>query len=318
VCGSGGAKRSFPARETMYGTKEEFEYLECLECGSLQIKNVPKDLSRFYPDDYYLLTEARASVEPLSWPRAFLRGARTNYYIGRWNLIGWLVDKIKPNYFKMNWEWFTHSRVSTKSRILDVGCGTGNLLRNMYAQGFQWLTGIDPHTKEPFCLPGLRILKGRLDDLTERFDFIMLHHSLEHMPDPVSALRAAQRHLRRGGHVLVRLPVTGTYGWRHYGLNWIGLDPPRHIFVPTVAGMMRLARRSNFAVVKFWFDTTDWNLLMSEKQQRSIPARDRTKGFVIEGLFTPEQVTEFRKRAEDLNRDGDGDTACFILQSAGQ
>jgi hypothetical protein len=37
----------------MIGLGEAFDYLECPVCGSLQIAEIPADLSRYYPADYY-------------------------------------------------------------------------------------------------------------------------------------------------------------------------------------------------------------------------------------------------------------------------
>jgi hypothetical protein len=33
-------------------------------------------------------------------------------------------------------------------------------------------------------------------------------------------------------------------------------------------------------------------------------------------MFYPEQIEEFRRAAAELNRQGDGDSACFYLQRA--
>src|SRR6476661_7449138 len=36
----------------MFGTRDEFEYLECAECGTVQIAEIP-DLTAYYPQGYY-------------------------------------------------------------------------------------------------------------------------------------------------------------------------------------------------------------------------------------------------------------------------
>ena len=317
MCGSEEHKRAFVAREALYGTREEFEYLECPACGSLQIKSIPPDLSRFYRNDYYSLANENAKLADISMWRAFLRGQRTNYCMNQSSPLGWLIDKMRNNYFDMPWEWFTHSRISVKSNILDVGCGSGDLLRSMREQGFKRLTGIDPHIERSIILPNLRILKQQLGELTELFDFIMLHHSLEHMPDPFTALKDVRKLLRPSGHVLIRLPIAGTYAWKRYGINWIGLDPPRHIFAPTMAGMRELARHCGLDIMDSWFDSTEMTLLLSEKQERGFPGYDREKkSFTIEPYFSTQEISDYRRHAEELRRLGNGDTACFIMRAS--
>ena len=39
-------------REMMFGTFEEFEYLECSYCGCLQLINPPQNTEKYYPEGY--------------------------------------------------------------------------------------------------------------------------------------------------------------------------------------------------------------------------------------------------------------------------
>ncbi|MGH2855114.1 MAG: hypothetical protein ACRDLF_13090, partial [Solirubrobacteraceae bacterium] len=63
ICANAAGNRVFGAREMMFGLRERFEYLECGECGCLQLLDVPEDLARFYPESYYSLGGAPAAVE---------------------------------------------------------------------------------------------------------------------------------------------------------------------------------------------------------------------------------------------------------------
>jgi len=37
----------------MLGLPDQFEYFECAHCGCLQIKKIPADLSKYYPEQYH-------------------------------------------------------------------------------------------------------------------------------------------------------------------------------------------------------------------------------------------------------------------------
>lgn len=37
----------------MFGFRDEFDYLECDECGCLQLITIPPDLIKYYPPNYY-------------------------------------------------------------------------------------------------------------------------------------------------------------------------------------------------------------------------------------------------------------------------
>lgn len=315
-CGAHEHARTFIAREFLFGTNEAFPYTECARCGSLQIAHIPPNLDKFYPSDYYSMVETGVPIEQLGNLRRFVRSARADYHIGRKNLLGWMIDKLAPNYSKINWEWFT-GYASITSRILDVGCGSGGLLREMRAQGFRNLTGIDPFVAHPLSNEGFRIVCGELVDLDERFDFVMLHHSLEHMPEPLEALREVRRLVASNGVALIRCPIAGTFAAEHYGINWAGLDPPRHLFVPSLTGIKELTRRAGLSVCRFWFDTSEWYLLLSEAIARGLPPYDRDKGiFNVANLFTASEFACAREQAADLNRRQEGDKACFILMAS--
>ena len=49
VCFNSDGNVTHVAQEMMFGFKDRFEYLECGRCGCLQLKDVPSDLSRYYP-----------------------------------------------------------------------------------------------------------------------------------------------------------------------------------------------------------------------------------------------------------------------------
>jgi SAM-dependent methyltransferase len=314
ACGGFEYTRLFTAQEKLFGTNESFDYFQCKSCHTLQIARIPHDIGRHYPTDYYSIAGAHEPIKRLNGLRRFVRSARTDYYIDRLNPMGWAIDKILPNYFELSWEWF-RGFAKTRSSILDVGCGHGELLRNMHAQGFNRLTGVDPFVLRSVESDGLRILRGELNDLNGHFDFVMLHHSLEHMPDPLSALCEVRRLLRRGGSVLVRLPVADTFLEKHYGINWIGLDAPRHLFVPSRAGLNELARRAGFTIIQCWFDTTDSIILASETIARGLSPYDRKKKkFTCINYFSPSEIVEARNQAAALNESEDGDTACFVLR----
>ena len=44
----GSFSRQIRAREMMFGTRKKFDYLQCSECGCLQIAKIPSDMSDYY------------------------------------------------------------------------------------------------------------------------------------------------------------------------------------------------------------------------------------------------------------------------------
>ena len=172
----------------MFGWREVFEYLECGRCGCLQIAEIPADLAKYYPrDDYYSYKPPKQKHYP-GWLLR-LRHERTRYFLGEFAPLGAVIGVLskRPEHF----DWFRQGRLSLGSRIIDIGCGAGGLLLKLRREGFGSLQGADPFIRADIDYgDGLRIRKCGLEDLEGEFDFVMLHHSFEHMPDPAVALEA--------------------------------------------------------------------------------------------------------------------------------
>jgi hypothetical protein len=53
ICGNDTGNVVHHCSEKMYGLGDEFDYFQCQNCACLQIEEIPPDLGKYYPDDYY-------------------------------------------------------------------------------------------------------------------------------------------------------------------------------------------------------------------------------------------------------------------------
>ena len=313
ICGNVGGNAQFIAREAMYGGGEEFEYVECTRCGCLQVAEIPACLSKHYPNDYYSF-DAIAEEGLL---RQFFIRRRARHLAGHKNLIGWLYRHWFPE--PPAPEWLRGTDVGFEDEILDVGCGSGGQLIQLSYLGFSRLTGIDPFIERDIRYrSGVIILRRPLEEIDGTYDFIMLHHSLEHMPDQVVTLEHLHRLLKPRGQVLVRIPVAGSRAWRDYGADWAQLDAPRHLFLHTEKSLGVLANRVGFEVEGVVYDSTGFQFWGSEQIRKGVPLLNQiTKQIVPKpGLFSEEELASFEEEARRLNKTGEGDQACFYLRKA--
>jgi hypothetical protein len=51
ICGNSEGNTTIVVREMMFGSRDPFDYLVCAVCGCIQIAEVPKNLSDYYPSD---------------------------------------------------------------------------------------------------------------------------------------------------------------------------------------------------------------------------------------------------------------------------
>jgi len=308
ICASSGPHRLLVLEESMFETWESFRYFECSSCGSVQILDIPPDLGRFYPPEYYSLAPpGHGALHKL------LKAAVLSYVGGKPSLLGALLYAfgLRP----VDTPWMQAAGVRTETRILDVGCGAGGRLLDLSHAGFANLMGIDLFLDGDRVLEhGLTLRKAEVGQIDGRFDLIMFHHSLEHMPDPGAAVVNASRLLAPDGKILVRVPVMGKWAWRHYGTDWVQLDPPRHLYTFTDKGIAMLAAAAGLGIGKVLYDSEPFQFEGSERILRL--RSQRSDGATPASGSVGMSQTQMKQRARQLNLAQDGDQACFILVRA--
>ena len=307
ICGNTKGNRSYDVREMMFGTREVFTYFQCASCGCLQIAEIPPDMSRHYPSDYcsFKRSPTRRFANPM---RNLFRVPRYRYAALGKGFFGRLLCAVAP---KEKLHRLSDLKLTEDSHVLDVGCGTGSLLYTLRTLGIVNLLGIDPYlVKDIEYGSGLRILRKSIHEMDGTWDLVMFNYSLEHMPEQVKTLSAAGRLLADAGTCLVRIPLVSSYAWEHYGVNWVALDAPRHFYLHSAASFELLVQKSGLRIEKAVYDSDDFQFTGSELYARGIPlvaTRPRS-------MFTRGEIRRFRRRADELNREGRGDQATFHLR----
>jgi len=334
ICGNGLGNSLHTAREMFLGTRDTFEYNECGSCGTLQVQQVP-DLKPYYPASYYSFQPANETPGklPATLPvrvkkrlGAFLRRRSANYYCerhapgGNKNLLGrYVAENMRrmtvgfPEYLKDTSHYLS---LNLNSKILDVGCGSGTTLLSLREFGFINLIGVDPFLETAITYGnGVRILKAELEELEAGFDLIIASHSLEHVPEPRHALQQISRLLKKGQWAIIRIPLVG-HAWERYRTAWVALDAPRHLFIFSRQTFSNLAAEAGFEVAEVAFDSTAVQFWGSEQYLLDIPLMDERSYFVNpqNSIFSAQQITEFARKATELNKREEGDQAIFYLR----
>jgi len=314
ICFNGSGNTKHVAHEMMFGYKDEFIYIECVNCGCVQIEHYPGNLEKYYPSNYFAFV--KRDIPSDNWINRYFRYKWiTSALTGR-GVIGRFIDKIKPA--PELYRIFRKYKIGVESSVLDVGCGNGHFLINLYRAGFNNLVGIDPYLpKDVHYDDRLILLKKSLKDLDQQFDLITLHHSFEHMPEPSDVLHNLNKLLKKDGLLIIRIPIIG-YSWRHYGVNWVGLDAPRHLFLHTQKSIEILSRRTGFNLVEISYDFDELHIWGSEQYKKGIPLTDEKSYWTNprNAFFTERDIDLFKLKAKEMANDGNADQACFHFQKA--
>ncbi|MDF2458161.1 MAG: putative 3-demethylubiquinone-9 3-O-methyltransferase [Nitrospira sp.] len=212
-----------------------YEYEVCEDCLTAQITPVPSDeeLQDFYERYHgsaeeggsYIAFESRMQAD-FPWKLKMVRQVTSAPAAGR------------------------------RIRLLDVGCGKGYFLKEAASAGFE-AVGIDLSTSAvAFAREslGVNAESGHLEakanaQWCEAFDVVTLWASIEHLPHPLTVLKAIRRCLRPGGLLFCDTGLGGLpeeNGLAGYN-QWF--DAPEHLFVFSGPGLRTLLERAGFEVI---------------------------------------------------------------------
>jgi SAM-dependent methyltransferase len=315
ICRHAAGNRRHEAREMMFGRREPFAYGECGGCGLLWLLDAPADFGPYYPPDYYAFGEVRPFHAGL---RRTLHRWRVRHAVGGWNPVGAALARLRP-VTAPEVGWVRKAGAGPKSRILDVGCGQGHTIHALAEAGFAHVLGVDPYVEADIAYPnGARVLKRELEGVDGPdgpFDLVMCHHTFEHLADPGAVLKQMADRLAPGGTILIRIPLAGSEAWARYGVDWVQLDAPRHLFLHTRRSMAVLEAAAALREAAVEYDATAFGLWGSELYRRDIPLRSLAMaGGTTAWPFTPAEMAAFEAEAAALNARGAGDQAAFYLR----
>jgi SAM-dependent methyltransferase len=311
ICGNDQENVPYVAREMMYGLRDEFAYFQCPACKCLQIAEFPADMAPYYPAHYY-------SFKPYDGKKfkGLLGGFKRAQYraaIHRKGLFAQLLTRVLdvPDY-----RIFKGLGVTTESHILDVGCGNGrSFLYPMAEVGFQNLLGCDPFIDADIQYNnGLKISKAGIAEVQGTWDIITYHHSFEHVADPLANLTRVAALLAHGGTCIIRIPTASSWAWEHYRTNWAQLDAPRHFFLHSQESMALLGKQVGLEMYDVIYDSHHFQFSGSEKYVADTALIAPRKKGLLRLLRRKLKKREYKRRAQELNRAGQGDQAGFYFR----
>lgn len=320
ICGDPGSKKRYVATEMVQGTRELFDYVLCGTCGVLYLADLPEDISKYYQNYYSISSQAEwrpseASLTPAQ--QAACRASMKNPSPGSTVMLDHTL-KLPPY---MGFQSLYPLGLDAGAAILDVGCGNGFLVEALDRIGFGNVCGCDPFLPGDSAFPGgSRLVKQYLEETTGSRDLIMMHHSFEHVPDPVATAQLIDERLAPGGRCLLRFPNVDSIEFARYGGDWWGLHAPRHYHIFSRDSLERVFAGTDLEIERVWCDSQfdhylysyDYSLGLAETDPDSI----RKRG-IQEDRWPAVEIEHIKRNVDWYNEKLIGDWIVYVLRKDG-
>jgi SAM-dependent methyltransferase len=165
------------------------------------------------------------------------------WFVGRREIILSLAGKYYPG--------------RERTKILEIGCSGGPLLKSLLSQGYSYIYGID-NSREAIRLCKRRGLKNvfLMDGVkpnfnSEEFDLIIASDVLEHIQDDEKAVKEWKRILKRDGVIICFVPALKALWSKHDEAN-------EHRRRYTKKDLENIFAKNDFKIIK----SSYWNIIL--------------------------------------------------------
>lgn len=258
---------SFVPRETSkkitdwFLSKETFALEYHKDLDSYHTLGVPDDLSFYYKSEKYLSHQKNKS------------------------LVSQVYQALKSRRNQWKKKLILKSLSNKPKAILDVGCGDGSFLSQFKSLDVLGVE-VSKELQEELHNRGLNTVVS-VDEVSGSFDVISCWHSLEHISDPLNALRKMRSCISADGLLFVAIPNFKSFDAHYYKGYWAGYDVPRHLWHLSSYGMVSLAAKAGFElkIRKKMFLDAFFVSLLSEQYQNKPKAVGVFCAFMV-GLYS--------------------------------
>jgi 2-polyprenyl-3-methyl-5-hydroxy-6-metoxy-1,4-benzoquinol methylase len=238
----------FKGHDRLHDLPGEFNVVRCRICGLMRTNPRPTldTIGFYYPDNYGPYLGTKVEKEKIK-----------ERYQTIWKQ---LLQRIFQ---------FNNLRMPSlrQGRLLEIGCASGVFLHQMALEGWD-VTGIElsNNAGANASAMGYSIHIGPLEtapDPQEEYDLVVGWMVLEHLHDPVFALKKLHKWTKPGSWLIISLPNAGSYEFRLFRDCWFALHLPNHLFHFTPKTIGKVLNSGGWRLIKIHHQRVLYNLFPS-------------------------------------------------------
>ncbi len=238
VCQSTKFRQLYTSPDRMFDLPGSFTYKQCISCGLAFLDPQPdeKTLQKHYPTKHYFAYDKEGKGGVIG---------RIREYLVKHIYQPTLLSRVLKSLLNTT---FATPVYREGGKILDVGCGTGDMLILFKELGWEaYGIDIDKKAIQLAKSGGLKYLwVGTYKDVDEYpdnyFDCIRLYHVIEHINDPSLCLKILYKKLKPQGELFLCTPNFKSPIQKVFGTYSFALDTPRHLYIFTPQSLARIAK----------------------------------------------------------------------------
>lgn len=217
--------------DRLHSIPGKFRVVECRKCGLMRTNPRPTrdTIGIYYPSDYRPHRAADGDSEPS--PSATKRWFR--------QLLGFESRGMPKD---------------PPGRLLEIGCASGAFIEEMRKAGWT-VEGIEFSERAAIAarMKGLKVQIASVESATapaEPVDVVAAWMVLEHLHDPVSALKTVRRWVRRDGYLIASVPDADCLLRRLSGARSYDLQLPTHLYHYTLRTLEAVLRHAGWNIAR--------------------------------------------------------------------
>ena len=238
-------------RDRLQNLPGEFPIVRCRRCGVLRTdpRPTPGSIGFYYPDEYGPYEGTRVPVSSHLPSRPRWRRAISDVVQRLTDSKAEALPDLPPG------------------RMLEVGCASGSYLDRMARRGWQ-VEGIEfsdaaAAQARSLGIPGSHGPRRDRSAAREQYDLVVGWMVLEHLHDPVGALRRLREWTKPGGWLVVSVPNADAWELPAFGNAWYALHLPNHLWHPGRRSIERVLDRAGWKLSRVVYQRDIRNIVGS-------------------------------------------------------